>query len=111
MCPCLHYLRLVLRQPFRKLECQQLAEKAPHADAGVVTAAAPDGVLFSFVITTIWTIQRQLHKAREGDSALVAYFSRNSFAKFVQWIGGWCESSYQWPRLSRDLWRRSTHSS
>jgi len=82
-----------LRLPFRKLKREQFSEQAAHAHAGVVIAAAPDDVLFSFVISTIWTIERQLHEAREGDSAFVTYFSRNSFAEFVQWFGVWCESS------------------
>ena len=98
MCPCLHNPHrlaslmhvapwaqlLVLLEPLRKLKRQQLAKQAPHTNAGVVIASAPDNVLFSFVISTIWTIQGQLREARECNDARVTYLSRNSSAELVQ---------------------------
>ena len=72
------------QQPLRKLKRQQLAEQAPHAHAGVEIAAAPDNVLFLLIISIIWTIERQLHEARERNGALVCLslpqlFRRASF--------------------------------
>ena len=101
----------LILQPLRKLKRQQLAKQAAHAHAGVVIAAAPDNVLFSFVISIIWTIERQLHEAREGDGAAVSYLSRDYFGDFAQLLGVWCGFSYQSPRLYGILWRKSTHSS
>ena len=99
--------RAAALEPFRKLERQQLAKQAPHTHAGVVIAAAPDNVLFSFVISTIWTIERQRHEAREGNGASVPYLSRNSFGRLRSIVWRWCGFSYQSHRLYGILWRRS----
>lgn len=71
-------------EPFRELVGQQLAEQTPYAHVGEVIAATPNNVLFSLVISTIWTIERERHEAFEGDSAFFLYLSRDYLGGFAQ---------------------------
>ena len=84
-----------LLEPFRDLKRQQFTKKAPHTHAGVVIAANSDNVLFLLVISTIWTIERQFHKARERNGASIPYLPRNSLADLIHLNGDWCGSSYE----------------
>jgi hypothetical protein len=69
------------------LEGQQLPEEAPYAHVGVVITATSDNVLFSFVISTIWTIEGERHEARKADSASFLYLSRDYLGGFAQLFG------------------------
>src|ERR1017187_10370487 len=73
-----------LHEPLPKLEGQKLAKQAPHTYACIVIATTPNNVLFSLVISINWTIEREFHKARKRDGALIGNLSRNYFGRFVQ---------------------------
>ena len=62
---------LDLFQPLSKLKSQQFTEQTPHVHAGIIIPATSDNVLFRFVISTIWTIERQLHEACKRNDAPV----------------------------------------
>src|SRR5882762_8388170 len=72
------------RKPLRKLECQQLAEEAPHAHARIEISALSAGVPFSFIISINRTIKRQFHEARKRNRPACCYSFGDFLGDFVQ---------------------------
>ena len=75
-------------EPYGKLKGQQFPEGAADAHAGVEIAAPPDRVIFFFIKSTIRTIERQFHEAREGNRAAPGDFRADFIGRGAQKLSG-----------------------
>ena len=89
----LQSVRSAFGKPLRKLKRKQFAKQRPNAYTGVKISTPANRVLFSFVESTIGTIQRQFHEAGEGNLAI----SRDFGPDFAVWsiqnlalVAVWC---------------------
>src|ERR1035441_1905846 len=104
-----HWGYWTLHEPLRKSEGQQLAKQAPHTHASIVIAATPNNVPFSLIISINWTIEREIHEARERDDPFVGNLSRDYFSSLVQMSRCGADLATVSSRRYGLLWRKSTH--
>ena len=71
-------------EPPGELKGQQFAKQWTDADAGVEITPPTDVVIFLFIKSTIWTIQRQFHKLCEGNRTVFRNFGAYSIGNSVQ---------------------------
>src|SRR5579862_403370 len=80
-------------QPFHELESEQLAKKTAGAGARIKIATSPNNVLILFIISTIRTIQCQLHKPCKRDNSAACYFLSDVLGGIFQEFVLWCRFS------------------
>ena len=100
-------------QPGGKLGGEQFPEEAADGDAGVVIAAAAEGVIFLFIKSTNGTIEGEFHEARERNNAALGDFSPDYFNGGAQKSHALrCGADLANHGLTAEyLWRKLMHSS
>lgn len=76
------------RKPIGELEREQFTKQRPDAYAGIEIATSSEVVIFLFIISTIGTIEREFHEARERNHAPLRDFRLNSLDNTLQLFAG-----------------------